>query len=242
MCFGYNSCMVALTKKSANFPQRPIRVRAKNHRYRLGAERCSKSNSRANLRRPTYDECDQLGSCSKDPIGYIDGLNYYSTYIGLRAVDPSGFICQPVDPEEPDEPRGPCGDTKVDPAVIPTIELCKTMFKIAAVPIKNPGDLCNLCKKIPGGRNNPLKKLCDEACKKAKDYAGDKLIEFACCSGLTNAPAAPCLEKLYDDGPIPDNDDVLQCTVCCDKLKELQGNPSAISLCKKACNANSQGF
>jgi uncharacterized protein RhaS with RHS repeats len=87
--------MVALTKKSANLPQGPLRVCAQNHRYRLGAERCSKSISQANLRRPTYDECNRLGSCSKDPIGYEDGANRYA-YVGnasLSLVDPIGLQC-----------------------------------------------------------------------------------------------------------------------------------------------------
>jgi hypothetical protein len=104
MCFGYNSCMVALTKKSANFPQRPIRVRAKNHRYRLGAERCSKSNSRANLRRPTYDECNRLESCSKDPVGYKDGPSLFS-YVQnrpLSLIDPMGLACKAVCVSEKD--------------------------------------------------------------------------------------------------------------------------------------------
>jgi hypothetical protein len=99
MCFGYNSCMVALTKKSANFPQGPLRVRAQNHRYRLGAMRCSKPNSQGNLRRATYAECDRLESCSKDPIGYYDGFNRYH-YVACRplvSADPLGLtmIWQP---------------------------------------------------------------------------------------------------------------------------------------------------
>jgi hypothetical protein len=97
-CFGYNSCMVALTNKSAILSPSPLRGRAQNHRYRLGAERCSKSSSRANLRGATYDECFWLGSCSKDPIGYVTGMSLYS-YVSsrpLKHVDPSGYApCLP---------------------------------------------------------------------------------------------------------------------------------------------------
>jgi hypothetical protein len=99
MCFGYNPCMVALTNITADFPQTALRGRAQNHRYRLGAEPCSKSNSQANLREATYDECKRLGSCSKDPIGYWGGPHGYSyadcqplfltDALGLLSIDPS---------------------------------------------------------------------------------------------------------------------------------------------------------
>ncbi len=91
--------MVALTKKSAKFPQGPLRVRAQDHRYRLGAKWCSKSNCQADLREATYDECDRLESCSKDPIGYGDGLNRYTAYFVPGNVDPSGRIA--IEPQAP---------------------------------------------------------------------------------------------------------------------------------------------
>ena len=92
MYFWYNSCMVALTNISANFPQRPLRVRAHNHRYRFGAESCSKSNCHASLRKATYAECNRLESCSKDPIGYLDGSNIYRSYFAINGTDPSGTL------------------------------------------------------------------------------------------------------------------------------------------------------
>jgi hypothetical protein len=110
MCFGYNSCMVALTKKSPNLPQRPLRVRAQNHRYRLGAEPCSKSNSQANLREATYAECDRLESCSKDPIGFSDGENLYRAYFIPQAMDPLGKLMQiDVRKVAPIKLKGKCG-------------------------------------------------------------------------------------------------------------------------------------
>jgi hypothetical protein len=85
--------MVALTKKSAKFPQGPLRVRAQDHRYRLGAKWCSKSNCQADLREATYAECDRLESCSKDPIGYMDGYGLYCAFSSrpYSYVDPSGL-------------------------------------------------------------------------------------------------------------------------------------------------------
>jgi hypothetical protein len=84
--------MVALTNISANFPQGPLRVRAQDHRYRLGAECCSKSNSQANLREATYTECNRLESCSKDPIGHAGGANFYASYFVMTGIDPSGQL------------------------------------------------------------------------------------------------------------------------------------------------------
>ncbi len=114
------------------------------------------------------------------------------------------------------------------------------MFKIAAVPIKDQKGVCEYCKKIPVGGKNPLRKLCDEACKKASDYGGDRFLEIVCCSGVTRAPAAPCLKKLFEKGPATQRA-VTACETCCLELDELKGNPSAQSLCVKACNGKGQG-
>jgi hypothetical protein len=69
--------MVALVYNSATLPKHPLRVRAQNHTYRLGAAICSRSNSQAYLRVATYAECNRLESCSKDPIKYAGGLSLY---------------------------------------------------------------------------------------------------------------------------------------------------------------------
>jgi hypothetical protein len=84
--------MVALSKNSATFPQRPLRVRAQDHRYRLGAAHCSKSNNQGILRQATYVECDRLESCSKDPIGYEGGQLVYGEYFSLAKLDPMGTL------------------------------------------------------------------------------------------------------------------------------------------------------
>ncbi len=87
--------MVALANKSAAFPQRPVRGRAQNHRYRLGAVRCSTSNSQAGLRLATYDVCNRSGSCSKDPIGYWGGVGVYNYALNAptRYRDALGLTC-----------------------------------------------------------------------------------------------------------------------------------------------------
>jgi hypothetical protein len=68
-------------------------VRAQDHRYSLSAVRCSKSSSQGNLREATYDECDRLESCSKDPIGYADGNSLYESMGANPSTlnDPSGL-------------------------------------------------------------------------------------------------------------------------------------------------------
>jgi hypothetical protein len=84
-----------LNDQSASFSQRLLRVRAQNHRYRLGAARCSKSNTHGNLREATYAECDRLESCSKDPIGYEGNSASLYRFIDsspLDSMDPTGEI------------------------------------------------------------------------------------------------------------------------------------------------------
>jgi hypothetical protein len=134
MCFGYNSCMVALTKKSANLPQGPLRVRAQDHRYRLGAQRCSKSISRGNLREASYDECFRLGSCSKDPILIRLRTHEFSDY---AYVD--GRVLDSVDPK---------GNSRT-PTVVP-IPLPQIDPKISAF-YKNLGCTCGT-KTVPRGK------------------------------------------------------------------------------------------
>jgi hypothetical protein len=130
MCFGYNSCMVALTKKSANLPQGPLRVRAQDHRYRLGAQRCSKSISRGNLREASYDECFRLGSCSKDPIGYEDGANLMRANFGMAFTDPSGL--QQISPPSGGGNGGTGGAAPIGP-FLPNANSCT--FSVCSSPV-----------------------------------------------------------------------------------------------------------
>jgi hypothetical protein len=103
--------MVALTNNSATLSPAPLRVCAQNHRYRLGAKRCSKPSGRANLREAAYDDCKRLGSCSKDPIAsprikfaflfypyVLSSPLKYVDWSGLQEVDPNAVptIDQPI--------------------------------------------------------------------------------------------------------------------------------------------------
>jgi hypothetical protein len=87
----YNLQMVALAENLETKFENPLRGRAQNHRYRLGAECCSKSNSQGILPQTTYAECNRLESCSKDPIGYTDGFGAYQNYFAPSATDPLGW-------------------------------------------------------------------------------------------------------------------------------------------------------
>ena len=68
---------------------------AQNHTYVFGAERCSKSSEPSQLAPSTYDECERLESCSRDPIGFYGGYwNIYSYVRGTPTVtnDPFGWL------------------------------------------------------------------------------------------------------------------------------------------------------
>ena len=70
--------MVAFSENLEIESENPPRVRAQNHTYRSGAERCSNLSGQANLRGVTYDEFEQLESCSRDPIGYYGWLEWFT--------------------------------------------------------------------------------------------------------------------------------------------------------------------
>ena len=87
--------MVALVENLAFTRDMPLHGRAQNHRCRSGVSDCSKCNCEASLRRATYDECNQLESCSKDPLEFFGSL--YSLYrygegSPLVNLDPSGLF------------------------------------------------------------------------------------------------------------------------------------------------------
>ena len=67
-----------------------LRVRASSHTYRSGAARCSNRRRQSNLRRRIYDGGDQSESCSRDPIGFADGVHLYCNSFLLSDTDPSG--------------------------------------------------------------------------------------------------------------------------------------------------------
>jgi hypothetical protein len=245
MCFGYNHCMVALTNKSANFPQRPLRVRAQNHRYRLRAERCSKSSGRANLREATYAECDRLESCSKDPIGYWDSFSLYEATFPLSGTDPSGLICQ--------DKKRPCADKDgkggLDEDTEKVYELCMALCKWSFPKIKYLDELdpCKLCEELPG----PAQPMCKYLCKEAKKHTPiddipdpvEWVCDKACCSGKLpdGIPWNNCVARMFDDhGKPKGRTGVSDCLWCCEDTVWKHRNHK--TLCKKACNAMGGGY
>ena len=86
--------MVALAQQFAFAAERTLRFFARHHTHGLGSALCSKLNVKANLRRLIYDGCEQLESCSRDPILYEGSRwNLYQYVDGrpLVAVDFSGL-------------------------------------------------------------------------------------------------------------------------------------------------------
>lgn len=96
--------MVAIAPTAERLFNTAPRVRAQNHKCRLSAMLRLKSNGQASLRGATYDKSFRLESCSKDPIGYVDGENLFLAYFILNDTDPSGMVrnsaCQSKDYQE----------------------------------------------------------------------------------------------------------------------------------------------
>ena len=94
-----------------SFPRRRSAFFSAASYVRSGAVRCSKSSGRRSLRRRIYDECDQLGSCSRDPVGYEAGSNCLYEYCHSKPysyVDPWGKqIYVPIPPGRPPKPHQP---------------------------------------------------------------------------------------------------------------------------------------
>lgn len=106
----YNLGMVALSQQIKLSGKDPQRFFPRHHTHRLRARRCSKSGRQSGLRRRKYDECDQLESCSRDPIGYVDGENLYQRYFPTITTDPTGRLVCDLDPSSHD-----CRPGQIDP-------------------------------------------------------------------------------------------------------------------------------
>jgi RHS repeat-associated protein len=94
ICSRYNLDMVALSQEFEVSGEYAQRFFASHHTYKSGSTRCSKSSIRRGLRRRIYDECDQLESCSKDPIDFQGSKWNLYRYVGnapLHRIDPSGL-------------------------------------------------------------------------------------------------------------------------------------------------------
>ena len=243
--YAYSAYGVLTIADSAGIPRVDS---AHNNRYTYTGREWDKIVGLYHFRAREYDA--SLGRfCSRDSKGFPDGWNQYQLYIGLQLLDPSGLATCPSGGETNGKLKNPCPHLeKIDPAVIPTVELCKVMFEIAKTPIK-ADKACDYCKKLP--KVGPFRDICKKVCDKVKKATGKKLIELMCCSGVTPKPAAPCLLLVYRNGrPYPGG--VTKCEYCCngdtDPYKKLwdhvkpEDRIAAISNCKKACNAAGSGF
>lgn len=88
--------MVALLKPSETLPKTSPRARAHFRSCMLPASGDFKSNADGHLRGSLYGEGGQLGSCSRDPIGFEGSpWNCYEFLRGSPAneLDPSGLTC-----------------------------------------------------------------------------------------------------------------------------------------------------
>ena len=86
----YNLDMVALSQEFEFSGKDAHRFFPHHHTYRSGAVRCSKASEQVSLRHRIYDECEQLESCSRDPIGYQDDSDLYISGFVLVGTGPSG--------------------------------------------------------------------------------------------------------------------------------------------------------
>lgn len=84
--------MVALLDKSPLPSKTALRARGATSSFDSRRAAAFKSSNRIELGGFTYDACRRLGSCSKDPIGYLDGPNVYSAHFVMNGTDPTGLV------------------------------------------------------------------------------------------------------------------------------------------------------
>ncbi len=84
--------MVALCHRAKQAVETSLRVRAQNRGRESGACFCSKSNRTTTLGRVAHDELFRSDACSRDPIGYVDGMSLYTAYSAEQlSLDPHGL-------------------------------------------------------------------------------------------------------------------------------------------------------
>jgi hypothetical protein len=94
--------MVAIANRAQTIPFTPA-PRARGQRGRSGWRQsfCSNPSDKRSFKRQSASQQSRLGSCSRDPLRYVDGLNLYRYVNGrsTRFVDPTGLhltdICPP---------------------------------------------------------------------------------------------------------------------------------------------------
>jgi len=85
--------MLTAPKKSPRQPRQRVRARGVDRRLIRSSTKHNPSSACRQKRTCTYENSAQLVSCSRDPIGYLDGWNLYQ-YVGsnpLPVVDPLGL-------------------------------------------------------------------------------------------------------------------------------------------------------
>lgn len=85
--------MVAFAENTEHYVKTSPRARGQDRSYTLSTLRCSKLNPQAALREPAPQKDAQLGSCSRDPIGYEGSewnLFEYCSAGPSNRLDPSG--------------------------------------------------------------------------------------------------------------------------------------------------------
>jgi hypothetical protein len=84
--------MVAFAKTSDSTLKTTPRARGQHRTYTSRPSPCFNSSTQANLRTATHKKRKRLGSCSKDPIGFVGGLSHYKYSEGtpLSSVDSYG--------------------------------------------------------------------------------------------------------------------------------------------------------
>jgi len=87
--------MVAIADRAETIPFTPApRARGQRERSVWSQSFCVIPSEKRPFERPSAPQQSRLGSCSRDPIGYVDGLNTY-TYVNnqpLDHIDPSGNV------------------------------------------------------------------------------------------------------------------------------------------------------
>jgi hypothetical protein len=100
--------MVAFAKTSDSTLKTTPRARGQHRTCTSRPLPCFKSSTQANLRTATHKKRKRLGSCSKDPAGFVDGVNLYAGYFGMDNTDADGLCstCKPSLQRGGTEPKG----------------------------------------------------------------------------------------------------------------------------------------
>ncbi|TWT86988.1 hypothetical protein Pla52n_70590 [Stieleria varia] len=112
-------------------------------------------------RRCIFNAVTQVESCSRDPIGYVDGTSLLSSYFGLKSTDPFGNTIVGIDSNgniinkldtgdcQIDSPNGPkavpCPNTPYDPKYLAGLSGIRELSAFLAARCQKCRDECE-CK------------------------------------------------------------------------------------------------